>query len=75
VYAKLVKLALDLKHRGHRKLGIKMLYEVVRWQHYMETTDRASDFKLNNNYTAQYARMIMARNPALDGIFETREDA
>jgi hypothetical protein len=30
------------------------------------------DFKLNNNYHSRYARLIMEREPGLDGFFETR---
>jgi len=72
VYVHLVKLARDLKQRGHRKIGIAMLFEVLRWSYLMSTSDPTSDFKLNNNYRSRYARKIMAEHPDLDGIFETR---
>jgi hypothetical protein len=72
VYDKLVELAFILKNRGHRKIGIAMLFEQLRWLYAMETTD-ISGFKLNNNHAAFYARMIMERNPALDGFFKIRE--
>jgi hypothetical protein len=71
VYDRLVKLARDLCARGHRKLGIGMLYEVVRWMHYMETTDE--EFKLNNNHRSRYARLIMSSEPDLSDVFEVRE--
>lgn len=71
VYDNLVRLAEDLKARGHRKIGIQMLFEVIRWQSMLKTTDK--DFKLNNNYAAYYARLIMDRNVHLDGFFEIRE--
>jgi hypothetical protein len=73
VFRRLVSLTFELKHRGHQKVGIGMLFEVLRWQHMMETVDRHSDFKLNNNYRAYYARLIMENYPTLDGIFEIRE--
>ncbi len=72
VYVKLVQLARDLCRRGHRLLGIKMLFEVLRWQHYMETVD-PSGFKLNNNLTSRYARLIMKSEADLFEIFEVRE--
>ena len=72
VYDKLVELAFILKNRGHRKIGIAMLFEQLRWLYAMETTDMGG-FKLNNNYRAFYARMLMERNPALNGFFEIRE--
>ena len=72
VYERLVKLARDLRVRNpNRKLGIGMLYEVVRWMHYMETTD--VEYKLNNNHRSRYARMIMRNEADLADAFELRE--
>lgn len=71
VYVRLVELARQLRERGHRRVGMKMLFEVLRWEHALRTT--GDDFRLNNNYTAYYARLVMEREPDLDGIFETRE--
>jgi hypothetical protein len=73
VYEALVKLALDFVARGHRRIGIGMLVEVVRWQYGRQTSDPTSGFKVNNNYRSRYARMIEARVPELAGMFETRE--
>lgn len=73
VYARLHMMALDLVRRGRQKIGMKMLFEVLRWQHAMTTTDPASEFKLNNNYTAFYARLLMEQDKRLDGLFEVRQ--
>jgi hypothetical protein len=72
VYARLVQLARDLKARGRRRIGIGMLFEVLRW-HHLSTVGDADGFKLNNNYRALYARLIMHREPDLAGVFHTRE--
>lgn len=72
VYERLVEMSRRLLRRGHQKIGIGMLFEVLRWEHLIQTTGDADNFKLNNNYRALYARMVMARNPDLDGIFELR---
>lgn len=69
VYTNLRRLALDAKRRG-RQVGIKMLYEVLRWQYAMQTS--GDDFKLNNSYTSFYARLLMEHEPELIGYFETR---
>lgn len=69
VYAHLRRLALDARRKG-RQVGIKMLYEVLRWQYAMSTTD--DDFKLNNSYTSFYARLLMQQEAELAGYFETR---
>lgn len=72
VYAALVRLARDMHRRGRRRIGIGMLFEVLRWQHSLATVDASSDFKLNNNYRSRYARLIMDSESDLAGIFETR---
>ena len=71
VYTALRRLALDAARHG-RKLGIAMLFEVLRWQYAMNTTDQASEFKLNNNYRSFYSRLLMEREPELQDYFETR---
>jgi hypothetical protein len=71
VYDRLVHLTRQLADRGRRKIGIGMLFEVLRW-HHLSTVGDADGFKLNNNYRALYARLIMHHEPDLDGIFELR---
>jgi hypothetical protein len=73
VYWELVVLTRDLVQRGKRKIGIGMLFEVLRWQYIRSTIDPSSDFKLNNNYRSRYARLIEAQEPDLAGKFETRQ--
>jgi len=71
VYEVLVRLAREWVARtGRHKLGIGALYERARWENALATTD--PDFRLNNNYRAFYARMIMAREPDLAGLFDLR---
>jgi len=71
VYAELRLLALRLRDRGHGHYGIKALFEVVRFERAMLMTDDDS-FKLNNNYSALYARLLMKEEPRLKGFFELR---
>ena len=71
VYRSLVALARQAKEQGVREVGIGMLWEVLRWHFFLETTD--GTFKLNNNHRSRYARLIMAQEPDLVGMFETRE--
>lgn len=72
VYDALVRLARDLVERGASRVGIGMLYEVLRWQWTRSTSDPVSDFKLNNNYRSRYARLIMEQETDLAAIFHTR---
>ncbi len=71
VYAELRRLALTLYYRGHQHFGCKMLIEQMRWQ-WAERTSDMSGFKLNNTYTATYARLLMHNEPELSGVFATR---
>lgn len=74
VYRALVRMCNDYRNmRGYdAKIGIATLWENLRW-HYLMRVDTSDQFKLNNNYKPHYARLIMQRNPQLDGIFELRE--
>jgi len=72
IYNALVELSRELLGSGKDRIGMKMLFEVLRWEYLKRTTDEASDFKLSNSYTSRYARRIMAQEHELDGIFETR---
>ena len=71
VYEHLRTLALNAR-RKDITVGIAMLFEVLRWQYLMATSDASSEFKLNNNYRAFYARLLMEQEPELAGYFETR---
>ena len=72
VYSELVRLARQLKSRGHKRYGIGSLFEVIRWHRALQSRDEAG-FKVNNNFRSRYARLIMQRESDLAGFFETRE--
>lgn len=70
VYTTLRTLALQARDAGASKLGMKALWEVCRWQLKLDTS--TAQPKLNNIWTPYYARLLMANEPSLDGVFETR---
>jgi hypothetical protein len=72
VYNELVKLARTWQSNGSDKLGIATLFEVLRWNSHLNP-QRDGGYKLNNNYRALYARLIMEQEPDLNGLFEIRE--
>ena len=72
VYTLLESMTRELVNRGRRKIGIKMLFEVLRWNYYMETDDPNSDFKINNNYAPYYSRLLLEKHPEWEGVFELR---
>jgi hypothetical protein len=73
VYALLVKLAREAREKGHNRISIGMLWEVVRWNRFVSVVDTSSRYELNDNYRSRYARLIMEQEPELDGVFEVRE--
>jgi hypothetical protein len=74
VYRELVVLARRARAAGRERLGMKMLFEVVRWNRTMAGLPAdGEEFKLNNNYTSRYARLLMEREAGLSGLFATRE--
>lgn len=70
VYKRLVSYANKVLATGRTRYGIKTLYEVLRYRTDLETTGK--EFKLNNNFTAYYARMMMVRGDIPEGFFELR---
>lgn len=72
VYDELVRLARQVKARGVERWSIKGLFEVVRYNDRLRRGEGES-YKLNNNYSAFYARLIASREPGLEGFFRTRE--
>jgi len=74
VYTGLKRLALDLKRSGRSHYGIKGLFEVLRWEHARLSADN-EPLKLNNAFTASYARLLMQQEPELQGFFRLRVSA
>lgn len=70
VYAELRRLALELVSQGHRRIGIGMLTEVLRWSAMRTRGDDA--YKINNDYRSRYARLLADHEPALADVFEMR---
>lgn len=71
VYGTLVRLAREwVKRTGRHKLGIATLFERARWEIALVTND--PEFKLNNNWRAFYARLIMSQEPDLADLFDLR---
>lgn len=71
VLTALEALIADWLAHGHSRVGIKQMFEVIRWRYGRSTTD--SSFRLNNNWTSRYARLVVERNPQWAEAIETRE--
>jgi hypothetical protein len=70
VYRNLVALARDCRrNRPNRVIGIQMLFEVLRWNYFMNIESQ-EEYKFPNAFAAGYARLIMKNESDLDGIFK-----
>ncbi|MFI5833192.1 hypothetical protein ACIA5A_05895 [Micromonospora sp. NPDC051300] len=52
------------------RLGVRALVEKSRWEVRFATKD--PHYKVNNNWSAWYGRLIMYREPGMAGLFELR---
>lgn len=73
VYEALEGMAALMVMRGRKRISIKMCVEVLRWNYYLQTVDAESEYRLNNSYSAYYARLLLKRHPDWDGLFQLRE--
>lgn len=73
VYQRLVELVNQLRIKGHTRYSMKGLFEILRWEYAITTT--GNEFKLSNDFTAFYARLVMRRQPLLKGFFDIKTSA
>lgn len=70
-YIRLARMTREfLRETGAEKVGIQALIEAARWDRAIQT--RSADYKLNNDFGAFLARLLMHDHPDLDGVFELR---
>lgn len=66
----LITLARDAKSRGYKSYSLKALWEVLR---YSSSPTASEKYKLPNEYTSRYARLVMNVAPDLTGFFVTKK--
>ncbi len=69
----LLSLAQEAHTHGFKRIGIGMLYERARWELSLQT--QGDVYRLNNDYRAFYARLIVDADPSLAGLFAMRRSA
>lgn len=70
LYPQFVRIALDLRRRGHPRYSADGVGHVLRW--HRAVARESNDWKINNNYIALLARKAMAECEELAGFFELR---
>lgn len=63
-------MAREWKKMGNSKLGIGMVFEVMRWN--TAITTQSQDFKLNKDYRSRYVRLVESQEEDLVGVFRKR---
>lgn len=71
-YPLFVRFSRQLAARGYRNIGVALIFERIRWESMIRTTE-TDEYKLNNNFRSIYARRFMADYPELNGFFRTRK--
>jgi len=61
----------EIISKGYKNYSVKAVFERIRWEKDIGG-DGINQFKLNNNYTAFYARKFMDMFPEHKGFFRTR---
>lgn len=69
IYEEFKRFTFELISAGHRRLGSKQIIERIRWET-MISTDGI--YKVNNNYTVDYAYLFEHDYPGYAGIFAHR---
>ena len=70
VYEEFAKLATDMKKTGRKKYGAWVLVQALRWHRDLQAVGDV--FKINNDYIALYARLLVHDDPVFEGFFEMR---
>lgn len=65
-----VSLIREAQAAGDEKIGMGMIFEVLRWKYRIRTTGQF--FRLNHNHRAWYARKVQAEYPELSHMLDTR---
>jgi hypothetical protein len=65
-----MRFTFDTIHAGHKRFSADSILHRIRWETSVVTTD--AHFKINNDYSADYARKFMTSFPKYNNFFEIR---
>jgi hypothetical protein len=60
----------DARKAGRGRYGAKAVLERIRW--HVEVEARGDAFKVNNNFTSCYSRLLIAEDPSFSSFFSLR---
>lgn len=67
-----LRFAREAKAAGKGHFGIGAIAERVRWEVFIYRKE-AAPWKINNSYRSRLARLLVKRDPSLEGLFEFRK--
>jgi len=73
VWRLFAQFAVEQASKGFKHYSAKGVFERIRWETDQADADGRSTFKINNNFSAFYARAFMAKYPEYEGFFRLRE--
>jgi len=62
-----------IKSRKMKKISSKLIINRIRWEVYVETYRDPRDFKINDAFTAHYARLFIHDHPGYEDFLELRK--
>jgi hypothetical protein len=72
VFELFVKYAKKVKASGYKHYGMHTIMHRVRWHINIDTED-PDGYKMDNNYSSRYARLLAKEYPEFEGFFHTRK--
>lgn len=69
IYKAFKKYSLMAKQKGFKNYSAKSLFEIIRWHTPIKSGEV---FKIDNNYTPDYARKMMQEHKSFKGFFRVR---
>lgn len=75
VYRLFVRFAHEALAAGYQHFSAHGILHRIRWETGVVTRDRTAEWKCNNNYSAFYARKLVAEDPSFKGFFRNRVSA
>lgn len=73
VFNNFKKLANKAYNSGMTKYSARTIMEVMRWKYDVDSREYDNSFKLSNDLTPMYARLLINENKKFDNFFTTHK--
>ena len=73
IYDEFKRLAERLYHQGRPHYGAKAIFEYIRLNRALDGRAGDEEYKINNNYTSRYVRVLIEEDHRFGAFFELRQ--